>query len=262
MTRWAIALYESRRRVKGSLILAAAFSILSLVYMSMFPSMKGIEEDFLEAFPPAMLELLNMESFGTVEGFLAVEMYGIFWVVLLGIYFAYVGADSLAGDIQKGKMDLTLSCAVSRMQVVGEKVVSLMVPLVVLNTIIPLVVYGSVLLIGESIDPAVLIMVHLLSIPYLLSCMGFGVLASSLSDRSKTAGMAAVGAVFFFWLIEGLARVAGNIDWASRLMPAHYYNPNDILVHAIYDGFGAAVLMVLSLLLFLASMVIFQRRDI
>jgi len=82
MTRWAIALYESRRRIGGGLIPVAAISILSLVYTSISTAMKGIEDDFLEAFPPAMLELLNMGSFGTVKGFLAMEMQDISWVVL------------------------------------------------------------------------------------------------------------------------------------------------------------------------------------
>ena len=254
--------YESSRKIRSSLIMAGIFSILAVVYTSFFPSVKEMGDDLLEAMPPAMIELLNLESFGTIEGFLATEMYAIFWVVLLGIYFAYVAADSIAGDIQKGKMDLTLSCAVSRRQVILERTSSLVVPLLALNIMVPVVIYLMVLGLGEAMDPLVLIMVHLLSIPYLMVCISMGLMTSVVFQQPKAAGGVAAGSVAVLWLIEGMARMVSAFDWLARLTPTHYYNPTEILVHGTFNYGGALLLMAISIILFIVAMEIFHHRDI
>ncbi len=104
-------------------------------------------------------------------------------------------------------MDLSLSCPVSRIQAAREKVLSLIVPMVVLNAIKPAVMYGSVLLIGESVDPMVLPMVQPSSNPHIPCCLGIGVLASSLSYRSKTAGHGLDGGDAFFLVYRELGSV-------------------------------------------------------
>ena len=258
----AIVRIESRKRIRGSVALVGVFVLFSALYFSMFPSVKEEMEVFEEAFPAFFFELFGIEALHTIEGFIAAEIYSFFWVVLVGLYFAYVGAGLISNDVAERKMDLILSNPISRESVVLQKVAALWLPLVVLNVAVPLVVYVGALVIGESFDPVALSMVHLLSIPYLLVCAGIGLVISVLIDRVRTARAASLTVVFMLWLIEGVSRLDDEYEWVGAVGPSRYYDETAILVHEEYAFSDAAVLVVAFLVLLGVAVIVFTRRDI
>ncbi len=258
----AILRLESGKRVRGSVILAVVFAVLSVLYFSMFP---GIQEEmvvFEEAFPEFMFDLFSIEQLYTIEGFIAAEIYSFFWVLLVAIYFAYVAAGLIAADVSDRRMDLLLSTPVSRESVLVQKVAALWVPLVVLNVAVPVIVYLGALAIGESFDPVALAMTHLLSIPYLLVCAGIGLVASVLVDRVRTARGTALTLVFVLWLVEGISSVDPDYEWIGAATPSRYYDQTAILVHEEYALFDAGVLTVAFAVLVGIAVLVFTRRDI
>ncbi|RQG97936.1 ABC transporter permease [Natrarchaeobius chitinivorans] len=258
----AILRLESRKRLRASIVLVVVFVLLSALYFSMFPSVEEEMEELADAFPDFFFELFGIEALHTIEGFIAAEIYSFFWVVLVAIYFAYVGAGMIAKDVRERKMDLTLSNPVSRESVVLQKVSALWVPLVVLNTAVPLVVYVGALVIGESFDPVSLAMVHLLSIPYLLVCAGIGLLVSVLVDRPRSARATAISLVFVLWLVDGVSRLDPDFEWIGAVTPSRYYDETAILVHEEYALADAGLLLVTFLVLVAVAALVFARRDI
>ncbi len=258
----AILRNESRQLQRGSLVLIGVFALFSVLYFSMFPEFSEDADELVDAFPEAMLEFFGIEALHTIEGFIAAEIYSFFWVVLVGVYFAYVSAGMIAGDIESRKMDLTLSTPVSRESVLAQKVAALWVPLVVLNVGVPLIVYVGASLIGETFDPIGLAMVHLLSIPYLLVCAGIGLVLSVWIDRARTAQGAALGVVFVLWLIEGASNLDPDYEWIGYGTPSRYYDETAILVRNEYAFLDAAILLATFALLVLVAVGIFVNRDI
>ncbi|SDQ50060.1 ABC transporter permease [Natronobacterium texcoconense] len=258
----AILRLESRKRVRGSVLLVVVFGVLSALYFSMFPGIQEEMDVFEEAFPDYMFDIFGIEELHTIEGFIAAEIHSFFWSLLLAIYFAYVGAGLIASDVQDRTMDLTLSNPVSRESVVLQKVAALWVPLVALNVGVPIIVYVGALGIGESFDPIALAMVHLLSIPYLLVCAGIGLVLSVVVDHVRRARATALTLVFVLWLVDGVSRVDPDYEWIGAFTPSRYYEETDILVHQEYAFADAALLLVVFLLLFAVAVVVFVRRDI
>ena len=258
----AIFRNEGRRLRRGSFVLLGLFALLSAMYFSIFPEFARDAEEVADAFPEAMFDLFGIEAIHTIEGFIAAEIYAFFWVVLLGIYFAYVSAGMIAGEIETRKMDLTLTNPISRESVLAQKVAALIVPLAVLNIGVPIIVHIGAIAIGESIDPISLVMVHLLSVPYLLACAGIGIALSVSFDKKRTAHSTALGLVFVLWLIEAASNLDESIEWIGYLTPARYYDPTDILVNQEFAFFDAAVALLMFLVLFLIATSIFTRRDI
>ncbi len=255
--------YEGKRRFSSSAVLTILFSALAVFYISFFPSVKEMGEKMMAGFPDAVIEMFGgLGAFTTIEGYLAAEIYIIFWTVFVGIYFAYSAANLIANDIQKEKMDLLLSYPVSRRQVIIEKTSALGVPLLLLNAVVPVALYVVILLIGESIEPLRLVMVHLLSIPYLLVCTGIGLFLSVVVDRAKIARYASIGAIFGLYLIGNVISMAENFEWIGLITPSHYFDPPKILSQAIYNYTDAAILLIAFFVIFIASMEIFKRKDI
>ncbi|MEY7848682.1 ABC transporter permease [Natrarchaeobius sp. A-rgal3] len=258
----AILRVESRKRVRGSVALVVVFVLLSALYFSMFPSLSEEMEALEEAFPAFFFDLFGIEALHTIEGFIAAEIYSFFWVILVGIYFAYAGAGLIAVDVADRKMDLTLSNPVSRESVVLQKVAALWVPLVALNVGVATVVYVGALVIGESFDPVALAMVHLLSIPYLLVCAGIGLVLSVVVDRPRTARATAITLVFVFWLVDAVSGLDPDVEWIGAATPSRYFDETAILVRKEYALADAGILLAAFLVLLAVAIAVFVRRDI
>ena len=258
-----IARYEAGRRRRSSVVLAVALGVVAAFFVAFFPSFEeaGVE-DIQDAFPPALQEMFGIEAMDTIEGFLAVEIYNFVWVLFVGLFFAYTAAGIVARGVETGTFELLYSYPVSRRRVVFEQVGSLAVPVVVLNVVVALSVYVGVFAIGESIDPIRLLMVHALSIPYFLACIGIGLLLSVSVRRADVAQRIALGVVFGLWLLDSITASIDDLAWVGRASPTYYYDPTAVLVHGTYDLVDAAVLVVAFSLLVALGVWRFDRRDV
>jgi ABC-2 type transport system permease protein len=260
-----IARYETEKRRRGTVALAVGIGVLALVFVAFFPSLDSADVDIdamLAAYPPAIQEAFGIATLSTIEGFLAVEIYQFVWLLLLGLYFAYSAAGLIADDVERDRMDLTLSLPVSRSRVLAEKFLSLLVPILALNTVVAAAVYVGVLAIGQSIDPLDLAMVHALSVPYLLACGAIGLVLSVLVSRADVAKRIAIALVFVLFLIESVAASTEEFEWLGYVSPTRYYDPTAILVEGSYDLVGAAVLLGATVALVLLARFRFSGADI
>lgn len=259
----AVARYGARRRLRGAAVVAGGLSVLTVLMVSLYPGVAAnVDLDaYAESLPPAFQAAFGIEALGTLEGFLAAELYAFGWVLLLGVYFAYAGAAVVARDVETGRMDLLLSLPVRRRRLLAEATLPLFVPLIAVNVVVPVVVLAAVAWIGESVAVTDLVVVHLASVPYLLATAAVGVAASVVADRVAVAQRAAAGAVFGLYLVES---VVADTDLAAlgAVSPTRYYDPTAILVGGEYDPVGAVVLLTAAVVVWAASSVYFTRRDV
>lgn len=257
------ARFEAARRLPGSAVVAAGLSAFAAMMVLVAP---GILAEFdvaalTESFPPALVEAMQLEVIGTIEGFLALELYWFGWLLVLGIYVAYSAASTIAGDVEDGTMDTLLAAPVSRRQVLAEKFLSLATPILVVNVVVLGVVYGGTQLVGEPVAAVDLVAVHALSIPYLLFWGAFGMLTSVVVSSRVLAEGVAAGTLVATFLVETVAD-GTDIDWLGLLSPTRYYDPVTILTASEYDLVGAGVLLAGAAALLLAGGAVFARRDV
>ena len=258
----ALLRVESGKRVRSSLVIVVVFALLAAMYFAMFPSVQEEMEVLEGAFPAFFFDLFGIEALGTIEGFIAAEIYSFFWIVLVGIYFASVGAGTIAKDVDERKMDLTLSNPISRESVVLQKVAALWLPLAVLNVGVGGIVLLGGVAIGEPIDPVAVVMVHLLSIPYLLVCGAIGLVISVGIGHVRTARATALTVVFALWLVDSVSRLDDNYEWIGAAGPSRYYDETAILVREEYAYGDAGTLLAAFVVLVGVAVLLFARRDI
>lgn len=258
-----LAAYGARRRVKGALALSIGLSAFSALYAAFFPSFtNNLDlEEYIEALPPLFVEAFGLRAFNTIEGFLATELYQFAWVILLGLYLAYSAASLVAGDVEDGRIDLLLALPVSRGRIVGEKFLSLVPTVLILNVVVAAVTWVATRLIGYPIGTADLVVVHALSLPYLFACAAIGLAFSVLVDRESIAQRAAMGSVFGLFLLESVVATT-DYEVVGAVAPMRYYDPTAILVDGTWDLAGAAILTGATLLLVFASQQYFRRKDV
>ncbi|EJN57907.1 ABC transporter permease [Halogranum rubrum] len=261
-----ITRYEARSRVKGSLVLTFGVGVFTLLIVGLFPSIaaSGVDfEAYVESLPPAFQEGFGVSgaALTTLEGFLSTEVYQFIWLLMLGLYIAYTAGNTVAGDIESGRLDILLAAPVSRTTVLVEKILSLLVPIVLLNLVVPLFVLAGAILIDEPLDFAAIVVVHLLSIPYLLVCAAIGVFLSVALMRADLAQRGSLAAVFLLFLVDTVS-AGTDYEWLGTASPTRYFNPTEILVDGTYDVGGAFVLLVAALVLLIVSCKRFQEAEL
>lgn len=258
-----LAVYGARKRVKGALALSVGLSAFSVLYAAFYPSFAtGFDMDqYIDALPQVFVEAFGLRAFGTIEGFLATELYHFAWVILLGVYLAYSAAGLVAGDVESERMDLLLSLPVSRGRVVAEKYLALVPGVLVVNAVVAAVTWLSTHAIGYPVAATDLLAVHALSIPYLLCCAAVGLAFSVAADRESVAQRGAMATVFGLFLLETVVSTT-DYAWLGAIAPMRYFDPTAILVENTYDLAAAGILLAAVLALVAASAWYFRRRDV
>jgi len=258
-----LAAFGARKRVKGALALSVGLSAFSAMYAAFFPSVtEGIDLDtYIDSMPQVFVEAFGLRALGTIEGFLATELYQFAWVILLGLYIAYSAASLVASDVENDRMDVTLALPVSRARVVGEKFLELVPGILLINAIVAAVTWAATRAIGYPIGTVDLVAVHLLSLPYLFACAGIGLAFSVLVDRASIAQRAAMATVFGLFLLESIV-TGTDWEWVGAIAPMRYFDPTAILVDGQYDLGAAVVLLVATAGLVAVSQWYFGRKDI
>lgn len=258
-----IVRYESEKRVLSALTIALGLSLYAGLFLAIAPDVIANVDlsAYGAALPEAMQSAFGVDALGSLEGFLAAELYQFGWVLLLGLYFAYAAGGSIAGDVEHGRMDMLLSTGVGRDRVVVETYLALLPTMVFVNVVVAGIVYAGAALVGEPVSLVDVLAVHALSIPYLLVCAAIGLALSVLVSRESLAQRASLAMVFGLFMIESIVTDT-DYQVLGLLSPTRYYNPTDILVDGTNDLLGAAILVETAVLLVFGSVVWFTRRDL
>lgn len=259
-----ITRYEGRRRVRSTLALGLLLGAFAALVISIYPSIaeSSTEIDALiESLPEAFREGFGTESYSTVEGFVSGEFYQFVWVLLFGLYTTYSAAGSVAPDVESGRIQLVLAAPVARRRVAAEKYLSLAVPIVALNLLVPLFVFGTTLAVDYPVDPGGLVAVHALSVPFLLACGSIGMVLSVVLGRGDAAQRGSIAVLFLLFVLDSVT-IGTDFEWMGIVSPTRYYDPTEILVDGVYDYEGTLILLGTAVGLLLVSLAVFKRRDL
>ena len=257
-----VARYEGERRLVLGVTIAAAAGFYGAMFVALAPSLADFDiASLLSAYPDQLTEGLGLEAMDSLAGILAVELYQIGWLLVLGLYLAYNAASMVAGDVETGRMDTLLAAPVSRGKIITEEFFSLLVPILAVNAITPAVIYVAAGVINEPISVPNLVALHALAVPYLLFCAAVGLAFSVFLGSESLAQRGAIGVLVVSFLVETVF-VGTDYEDLGVLTPMNYFDPTEILVDGSYDIAGAGILLAAALALVLASQLRFRGMDI
>lgn len=257
-----VARYESERRAMLALTIVVAAAFYGTMFVAIAPSFTDLDLASLFAeLPKQLTEGLGIESMNTLPGILAVELYQVGWLLVLGIYLAYNAASMIAGEIESGRIDSLLAAPVSRTRLAGEEFLSLLLPILAINAVTPIVLAVAASVLDQTLDPVNLVVLHALAVPYLLCCAAVGFVFSVFFTDESHARIAAVGTLVVTYLLETVF-IGTDYEILGIVAPMNYIDPTAILVDGSYDLAGGAILLVAAAVLVLVGLVRFGRMDI
>lgn len=261
-----LARFEARRHVKQALGVGVGMFGFVLLIVMVFPAMEEAGQDLQEIFdamPESVLATVGGQvPFHTIEGFLVVEVYRMIWMLIVGSYLAYAAATLVAGELESGSIDTLLMTPMPRRRIVAEKFLS-MVPDVVFISLSTFVgVLAGAWAVGEEIDLFWLAVLHVVSVPYLLTCVSFGLLVSVLvATSARRAQIVAFAGVAAMYMLEAVTRDTDYERLGDLLFP-RYFDPNAILISNEVSVVDTGVLLVVTLSFLLVAAAVFERIDV
>ena len=183
-----ITIQELRSQKMALLVWSLSIGLLIAACVMMYPDMKSQMEGVNKMFSSMgnFTAAFGMDelNFGSMMGFYAIEGGNV-----LGIGGALFAALTATSSLMKEERDKTseflFTHPVSRVRVITEKLVSVVLIILVLNAIVFALSYGSVLAIGEEVEMKEFLLLHL---AYLLMQLEIAGICFGISDFIKNGG--------------------------------------------------------------------------
>jgi ABC-2 type transport system permease protein len=237
---------------------------LSFYLMYFYPYIRKSTAIFeaLEHMPPIIKNLIGENiKLGTPAGFFSIQPFSMMAPLLFIIFGITKGGDTIAGEMEKGTLDLLLANPLPRWRLVVDKFAATGVSLLVLAIIFWIgMVSGSLIFnikisalrLAEAIISCFMLGMVFLSLTLALGCF---------SLRKKMSYGLVSGFAVIAYLINAYAPMVSKLKPYRIFSPFYYYNGASPLINGL-DIVHLLVLVGLCLLFFLLSLYIFDRKNI
>jgi ABC-2 type transport system permease protein len=240
---------------------------LVVLQVAVYPTVRD-DSDFAtvaENYPEVLKELFGFGGAGfdytSAPGYLGAELFSLIVPLLLIIAAVATGAGAIAGEEERGTLDLLLSLPVSRRRVVAEKLGAMAAEICVLSLVLLVALSIGVQAVGMEISIGNLAAA---GVGAAVLAVGFGAVAlllgAATGSRASAIGVTAALAVAAY-LINSLAALVSWLEPAQRLTPFYHYESPDPLRNG-FAGPHLAVLLLVVACAAAAALVAVDRRDL
>lgn len=256
-------LRDARRGfVWWSVGLVALVAVIVAVYPSIRdnPDLNRLVEQYPDALK-AFIAFGGQLDYSSAAGYLGSELFSFMLPLLFLVAAVGAGASSIAGEEERGTLDLLLSFPRSRRRVASEKLAAVVAELVALAAVLWLALWLAVRIAGMDVSAS-----HLAaaSLSVLLLAALFGALAFALGAatgrRAVAIGGAAATAIATY-LVSSLAPLVSALESIRGLSPFYHYAASDPLRAGLEAG-HVAVLVGGAVLAGVVGVLAFERRDL
>ena len=246
---------------------AAGMMALAGVTIAFYPSIRSDTESFealFESMPEGLFTVFGIEDTAallTATGLINSRLYSGIGPVILAVFGIGLGTAAVAGEEDRGTLNLLMSQPITRTRLVVEKFaattlltlavcIGIWLTLVVLNPIVDLE-FRAANMVAANVGLA------LLTLVFAALALAVGAVTG---NRSFTIGLSAAVTVFVFF-VNGMAPLVDSLNWAQKLSPFYWLQGPNRLANGFSPGYSALMVAVVVVLLTMAVWG-FNRRDI
>ena len=257
------AVADARRALAGWCV---AVGLLVVALAAAYPSVRDQAAsltELLENYPDALKAFMGLEDvdYASGPGYLRAEMFGFTVPLLLLVLAIGRGASAIAGEEDRGTLDLLLATPVRRGRVVVEKAAGMAGVVLLVAAVLWAALAGAAAGFGIGVAPwrtaAAVFETALLAIVFGTVALAVG---AATGRRGVAVGVATALAAAAF-VLESLARILDALQPWRWLSPFAYYRDADPLARGLPPR-ETAILVAIALVATAAGVAGFARRDV
>ena len=244
-----------------------AFETLQPIAIASFGDLSRLQS-ILELVPAPFLSLLNVTpeflGFAGLSGYLSIGFTHPVYHLLTGATVIWFAGRSLAGEMERGSIQISLARPMSRGQTYAARALGVVVVTVVAAAIGPI---GTVAGVAIGNPDGSVIYRHLLvqgvASALLIGAIGGATLLISASANTMGQAMGwAIGLLVISYVIDYFAELWSTIKPLEPVSIFNYYDPPVALTAGEISVENAAVLLAVALIGAGAGLLVFARRDL
>jgi ABC-2 type transport system permease protein len=236
---------------------------MTAMYAGMYPAFKDSLSEIMESgIAEGFSFFRGAEDMASYVGFLNMELYQIFWIMILGIILGFLSGSIIAKEIEGKTIDLLMSNPVSKKQIIFEKFLGLTPMILIINIATMLTVFAITIVINEELNFVNVALAHIASIPYFLSIISIGILVSVIVNEKMKASIIMIAIIVGMFIFESVSNMVPEYESIGIISLTHYYNPLDALKYGNIDIAGLIILLVVTVWSLIIAMIYFEYNDI
>ena len=234
--------------------------------VSVYPTIRGNREleSLMDQYPEALKALFSFGGqldFTSPAGYLGGELFSFMLPALFLVAAVGNGAGAIAGEEERGTLDLLLATPVSRRRVALHKLAAMCVEVAGLGVVLWLCLWAGSIAIDMKLSAA-----HLAaaSAATVLLAILYGALAFTLGAGTGRKGLAigvTIAAAVAAYLVNSLAGLVDVLRGPQKLSPFYHYAVSDPLRHGLEIS-HCLLLLGAAAAIAAAGIVLFDRRDV
>lgn len=244
-------------------IWTGAIAFMMAVCIFIFPEMKGQMDSVDEVFSSmgAFTDAFGMDklNFGTFIGYYAIECGNV--IGLGGAFFASLcGAGALSKEERNRTSEFLLTHPVSRIRIVTEKLLAVLLQVLLLSLILFGVCVGATAIVGEAIPWKEMLLLHFayLLLQVELACICFGI---SAFMRKGSVG-AGLGVAMLMYFLNLVANITDAVSGLKYVTPFGFTDGSEIVTNGSINGWMVLIGMCIAVMGIGSAFWKYCRKDI
>ena len=255
--------HELKQSRISLIIWSVAIGFLLAVCIFMFPEMKGEMNEVSEVFSSmgSFTQAFGMDkvNFGTLLGFYAVECGNI--LGLGGAFFASLCAISVLSKEEKERTaEFLLTHPVSRVRVVAEKLISVILQILILNAVVYVTAVSSIAFIGETVPWQEITLMHTAYLILQLELAGICFGVSAFLRRGSIGTGLGIAVIMYFLNI--IANLTESAEFLKYITPFGYADGAEIVRNVSLDTNMIVIGLLFAAIGISAGFIKYCRKDI
>lgn len=234
------------------------------LYVPLYSSFSGENagfDDIIASLPEGLASTLGFEDLSSGAGYVQATYLGLIGFVLFTIAATLWSSAAIAGDEESGSLELTLAHGVSRVQVMAERSLGVILRLVWLATVSALLILALNDSSGIELEPINVIGGCLTLLALGVLAASFGLAVGAITGRRAYASAAAAGISLLGYVLNSLGNQSADVEWLHTLSPYHWAFGNSPLSNGA-DAGALGLLFGISALALVIGGFVFTRRDV
>lgn len=239
---------------------------LVALMISVYPTVRDNPDlnDLVQNYPEALKAFIAFG--GTVDyvspaGYLGSELFSFMVPLLFLVAAVGNGAGAIAGEEERGTLELLLSAPVQRRRIVTEKLAALVVELVGLGVLLWLALWIGARVVGMDISGGRLGAATFDAVALALAYGAIALMLGAATGRRSLAIGLTVAAAVAAYLLNSLSLLVSALEPLRPASPFYHYAASDPLRSGL-DAAHLSVLLAIVLGAGVVAVVAFDRRDV
>ena len=258
-----------RTRRTGTFWFAIAGGLIALLIGVLYEVILAAIDltSYLNEFPPEMLAAFGMSSsvLGASEisyaGFMSFEFFPWFGLALV-VYALVASGSQIAGEVERGTIDVVLSSPVPRWLFALSKYLGLLLPLLIIGFTCVVFSIAAGLIQGVELPVARFIYTGIVMGMLGGAFASVGVFFSVLWLSSQRAQIALAVIVIAQYVMDVVSKISDDWNFLGRYTLFHYYDPGLLLEGFEWTWAPLVIYAAVAAVGLIATVIFFERRDL